>query len=434
VALSALDTIGIMLRLSGWSTVGALTIALVLDTAWPPAALIAKPITLDEAIARALQTAPSLESALAQSDLDRARVGESLAPLLPSVSGDGEYYQPSGYDKTISNGGLTQAQLALSYTAFDGGRRKAQLRAARYTAQAAALGVSAARAQIVFDTTVAYFDLLRESETRTELESSLGRLAKYVAIVESLQRSGRAIANDVLTLRVTRDAAELSLAATREASAEASISLGSMMGDFDDTRLMVAEVSGPPSPPPGDYTQSPAYQAAARQLQAAKLAVDAAEDERYPNLNLTLNTGWQGVNPPKTFDRHFGASYDGVLAVPIFQGGLVRSHIDEAAAGKRAALAQAEQIELQVKRDLAQAKVRYQSALDELEILRRSQQSARDGFALDWTRFLGGGNVTMLEVSNAYQQAENLQVARFDQQFNARQATAQVRLILGLWQ
>jgi len=356
------------------------------------------------------------------------------APLFPSVSGNGEYDQPSGYDKTISNGGLTQAQLALTYTAFDGGRRSAELRAARYGAMAAELGVRAAQAQVVFDTTVAYFDLLRESETQAELASSVSRLAKYVNIVEALQQSGRAIANDVLTLRVARDAADLSLAAARQAQAQASILLGSMMGDFGDSNLMAAEISGLPLPPTGDFTQNPAYQAAVRQLEAAKLAIDAARAERVPNLNLTLTTGWQGVNPPKTFGHHFGASYGGAVAVPIFQGGLVRSHIDQALAAERAALAQQKQIELQVKRDLATAKVRFHGALDQLAILRRSQESASDAFALDWTRFLGGGNVTILEVTNAYQQAENLRIVRYDQEFNARQAAAQARMILGLGQ
>jgi outer membrane protein len=423
-----------MLRRHSRLNLAAFCVAFALAVLSRRDAMAAKPITLDEAIARALKVAPSLDSAAAQSDLNQARIDEARAPLLPSVAANSEYYQPSGYDKTISNGGLAQAQLALTYTAFDGGKRLAQLHAARYAAQAAALGVRAAQAQVIFDTTVAYFDLLRQNETQAELSTSLRRLDKYVNIVEALQRSGRAIANDVLTLRVTRDAADLSLSGARQAQAQASIMLGSMIGDFGDTGLIVAEVSGLPPPPAGDFSQNPGYQAAARQVQAAELAVNAARAERLPNLNLTLTTGWQGVYPPKTFGHHFGASYDGVLAIPIFQGGLVRSHIDQALAGERAALAQQKQIELQVKRDLAGADLRYRGAVEQLAILRRSQQSASDAFALTWTRFLGGGNVTVLEVTNAYQQAENLRIARFDQEFNAHQAAAQARMILGLSQ
>src|SRR5215472_8278850 len=175
-----------MLRRRGRQTLATFSVALLLAAVSSRDAMAATAITLDEAITRALKAAPSLESAAAQSDLSRARIEEARAPLFPSVLGNSEYYQPSGYDKTISNGGLTQAQLALTYTAFDGGRRLAQLRASRYAAQAAAFGVKAAQAQIIFDTSVAYFDLLREDETQTELFISLGRLGKYVHIIEAL--------------------------------------------------------------------------------------------------------------------------------------------------------------------------------------------------------------------------------------------------------
>jgi hypothetical protein len=44
---------------------------------------------------------------------------------------------------------------------------------------------------------------------------------------------------------------------------------------------------------------------------------------------------------------------------------------------------------------------------------------------------LGGGNVTLLEVLDAFQQAENLHLTRLDQEFATRQAAAQAALVLG---
>src|SRR5215471_5842703 len=141
-----------MLRPCCSLALGRVWVALMMAAISPCYAIAARTTTLDEAVAQALKLAPSVESAAAQSDLNHARIDEARAPLFPSVSGNGEYFQPSGYDKTISNGGLTQGQLALSYTVFDGGRRSALLRAARYADQAAVLGVRAAQAQVVFDT------------------------------------------------------------------------------------------------------------------------------------------------------------------------------------------------------------------------------------------------------------------------------------------
>ena len=99
-----------------------------------------------------------------------------------------------------------------------------------------------------------------------------------------------------------------------------------------------------------------------------------------------------------------------------------------------AAQANQRQIELQLKRDLAGAETNYRSALKQLAILAQSKQTADDAFALDWTRFLGGGNVTLFEVLDSFQQAENLHLTRLDEEFAARQAVAQARLLVGVAQ
>lgn len=393
-----------------------------------------EPLTLQEAIGRALQFAPSLAVSAAQSDFDSAKVRETRAPLYPSISANAEYMGVSGYDQAVSNGGLSQGLLVVDYVVFDGGRRMAQVRASRYAAEASALGVRAVQAQIVFDTTVAYYDLLRARAEQQELRASLERLTSHVAIVEALERSGRAIANDVLKIRTSRNSAELTLASARQAVAHASIVLGSLIGTFGETDLRVAPVSGLASPPNGQVTQSPALMAAERQVNAAALAVTAAQAEHYPTLKFQLTAGYQGVYLRQTIRRFGGGSYDGAISVPIFQGGLVAAHIDEAKAQQHAATAQVRQVELQLRRDLADASMRYDNARRQLDIVQRSQATAEDAYALDWTRFLGGGNVTLLEVIDAYQQAETLKVTRFEQEFAARQAAAQAALILGVAQ
>ena len=43
-----------------------------------------------------------------------------------------------------------------------------------------------------------------------------------------------------------------------------------------------------------------------------------------------------------------------------------------------------------------------------------------------------GGNVTILEVIDAYQLAETLRITRLDQEFAAHQSAAQVALVFGI--
>ncbi|HXR23851.1 MAG TPA: TolC family protein, partial [Candidatus Binataceae bacterium] len=237
--------------------------------------------------------------------------------------------------------------------------------------------------------------------------------------------------NDVLKIRATRDSNELMLASAKQDFTHAAIVLGALLGAADGAEVTPAEVHDLPSAPSGDIGRSPVFRVAQRQLDAAAAGVAAARAESMPTVKLALTSGWQGINPDHTFNRNLGASYDGTITVPIFTGGIVRAHIDEAKAAQHLALAQIRAAQLTLKRDLADAGARYQGARRQLEILAQAQTTADDAFALTWTRFLGGGDATLLEVTDAYQQAENLRVARIDNEFAARQAAAQAALILG---
>lgn len=392
----------------------------------------AEAITLSEAIDRALKFAPSLAAAAANSDLSEAQMREARAPLWPGVSAQGEYQQTPGFDEVVTNRGQTDTLLTLDYTAFDFGRRLAQQRAARYASEAARLGVAAARAQIVFDTKAAYFDLLRSRNVQRELESSLDRLTRYVAITKALVQSGRAIASDALKVQVARDDAELALAAARRTRDQAAIILGSLIGSLGQTDLQAAEIERLEPAPTGDISRSPGLAAAIRQVQSASQEETAAEAERYPTFKIALTTGFLGVDPPDTFRNRGGASYDGLVSVPIFAGGAIAARVDEARARVRLARAEQRATQLDLSRRVAEASLAYQRAREALEILSRAQPTADDAFALSWARFLGGGGVTMLEVLDSYQQAERIRIDRMDQEFAAHEAAAQSGLALGL--
>ncbi len=80
---------------------------------------------------------------------------------------------------------------------------------------------------------------------------------------------------------------------------------------------------------------------------------------------------------------------------------------------------------------MADSSLRYQQAKEALDLLAREQPAADDAFALYWVRLLGGGGTTMLEVLDAYQQAERIRLDRTDQEFAAREAAAEGAFVLG---
>jgi outer membrane protein TolC len=406
---------------------GVLAAAILIWTSVAAAATI----TLSDAIDRALHRAPSVDVAAATSDMSVAHVREQRAPLFPTVGAGAEYYQAPGYNEVITNRGLSAGMLTLDYTAWDWGRRQARLRAAEYVSEASRLGVAAAQAQIAFDTSIAYFDLLRAREAQRDLQASLERLTRYVATIERLEKSGRVITNDVLKFRTAHDNTELALDAVRGNIERATATLGILIGEPNQPDLDIAGINGIPPKPTGDLAQSPVMQAAQRAIASTGSQIEAAKAERLPTFQVAFTTGFVGIDPPATISHNFGGSYDGVVSIPVFDGGLISSHIDQAKAKAHSAAAQARQTEYILKRRVADAAVRYDAAQRQLDILSRAQPTADDNFALTWTRFLGGGSATMLEVLDAYQQAEQLRLQRPDQEFNAREAVAETNLLFG---
>ena len=396
-----------------------------------PGRVAAAPLTLNDAIDRALVFAPSVSMVSAESEVSKARTREQRAPLFPTLTAGTEYYQAPGYNTTVTNRGLSAGLIALNYTAWDWGRREAQYRSARYVSEAAQLGVAAARAQIAFDASVAYYDLLRARASERELDFNLQRLSRYVATVEALQASGRAIVNDVLKIRSARNAAELVFSSAQNATQLATANLGSLLGDFNASDIEIVDTGDIPSLPSGDIAEAPAMQAALRAISSAELQVKAAKAARLPTFQVALTTGALGIDPPETATHNYGASYDGVLSMPLFDGGAISARIDQAQAKLNAATAQSRQTRYLLERRLKDASLRYEEATQALAILARSQSTADDAFAMAWTRFLGGGSATLLEVLDSYQQAEQIRLDRLSHQFDARVAAAQTSLLYG---
>jgi outer membrane protein TolC len=391
----------------------------------------AAPLTLDDAIDRAIVHAPAVDGAKSSVELTDARVREQRAPMMPSIATGAEYSQSPGYDQVITNRGLSTGLVTMNYTAWDWGRRDARLSAARQVAQAARNGVDSARTQIAFEASLAFFDLIRANVEAREASDVLARMSGYVAVIDELKTSGRATAADAVKIRTLRDTAELALAGRQSAQATARASLNSLIGSPMEFAIDLAEVPARIEKPKPDFSDSPAMLAAQRAISSANLQVKATTTERLPTLQLAFSTGFLGVDPRPTISHNFGGSYDTVLSMPVFDGGATSSRIDQARAREHSAQAQARQIQYTLSRRIEQSSQRFDQGGRALEILTRSQPNADDSFALAWTRFLGDGNVTLLDVLDSFQRAEDLRFARFENEFAMRASAAEINLLCG---
>jgi outer membrane protein TolC len=386
-----------------------------------------EPLTLNECVSRALTTIPRLAEAGAAVDLSAAQQREVAASLFPTVRSDIAYLQEPGYREVITNRGLSAGQLIADYLVYDGGRRTSQLHAARFAEQASQFGLAAARNQVVFETTVAFYGLIHASQIARELQANTQRLSRYTAVLQALRSSGRATVNDVLRIDVILRDSRVQLNAALHNRARASLALGALIGDYGHDDIAVSE-------PPGDMVQlssgtvdnSPALEVLERSRASAGAGLQAASAERYPTLRMELTAGFLGTDPPSTVRNNAGASYGGLLSIPLFEGGAIRARIDQARARVLQADAQLAQARIDLSERLAEARSRYDEARQSLALLQESLPAADGSFELSWSRFLGGGNATLLEVIDSYNQALATRLGLADQQFATRQAAAEI--------
>ncbi|HYA36495.1 MAG TPA: TolC family protein [Candidatus Binataceae bacterium] len=407
----------------------AVTIAVALF-GFTPIARASDALTLDQCIARALATIPRLAQSFAEVSLVLAQRDETAASLNPSLRFDLQYLQEPGYREAITNRGVAAAQLIGDYLIYDGGRRQAQLRAAKYALDSSRFGLALARNEVVFDTTVAFFALIHASRSEQEMRASVERLQRYLSVLESLRQSGRATANDVLRMDLMLRDARVQLDSFSHDRTRAAFALGALIGDYGHGDINVA------TPPDisnvsanAQVDANPAVRALERDRASALAQLDAARDENYPTLSTELTAGFLGTDPPTAVTRYGGASYGGVLSVPIFQGGAIRARVDQAKAKVRQSYAALAQARIDIGERMAEARSRLDGARSSIAMLEQAVPIAESSFQLSWSRFLGGGTITVLEIVDSYNQSISRRLALIDRQFDASQAAAEISLL-----
>jgi len=193
----------------------ALLLALIVQGAPPsspaqgPGSADTTRLTLDQAVARALASYPTVAAAQARADGAAADVGAARADWLPRISADASlnrFQYPMvvaplhGFDITnppLFDRTLIEPQVAFSWTLFDLGRI-ARVHARSAQAGAATAGVSRAEAQLVAQVANGY---LRVLTAREELAAEDERLAALTAESHRAQQmldQGKAARVDVL--------------------------------------------------------------------------------------------------------------------------------------------------------------------------------------------------------------------------------------------
>ena len=279
-------------------------------------------LTLDEAIARALDVSHVLAELRAREGAATAVVAQRRTADRPVVSAQAGYErtnhvdefgfgQPDGSFKVIYPDvpDNWRTRLDMQWPIYTGGRAGALERAADAERQASGKDLENARDDLRLETTRAFWALVTATESVRVVRESVTRIEAQLKDVQARQNAGFLPPNDVLTVqtRVSRQRTELIEAENQRDSARAALSrlIGAPLdASYEPDAVLDAGIGTAPAAPasPGARATGAAAHRADRQavdLRAAAAAarIDSARAALFPVIGIVAGTDYARPNP-----------------------------------------------------------------------------------------------------------------------------------------
>ena len=410
-----------------------------------PATVAGRVLSIDDAVAIALENQPQIAARLKDYEAARFRVDEALSPLLPQIFGSvSTTKSQSTFITTSPTSGVTSvftatrefgqtfnAQVQISQVLFNFGKTYASVQAARKNADVSFENIELQRQQIVDAVKEAYTNINFARRLIRVGEQSLERAELNLRSARGFFEVGTQPRLAVTRAEVDVANARVSIIQARNAEALALVALNTAMGLFVDTPIQIRDnlVYEPVTLDPAQLratalAQRPEYR-------QAKLTADAAEASlRQAALNFL---------PDITGSAFYGGATTALspawaatlsLNWTLFDGGNLIARYREAKANLEAAQARIKATELTVAQQVEQAQLSGREAAERIQAAQKAVESAQETFRLAQGRFDAGVG-TILELTDAQRALTQTQNTESQALSDYRIALARLDLAVG---
>jgi outer membrane protein len=374
-------------------------------------------LTLDQALERARASSPRLESLSALEQAAEAAQRGAQAERLPLVDLSAGYTRNSGVDEfrltlpgvgtrtlfpNLPNNYRLHAGAALPL--YTGGRVEGAIATAGHQREAAAQDRSGALNDLLLETRTAYWSLVTARESARVLEEAVASYEGHLKDARNRFDVGIAASNEVLSVQVERDRAELARLQAENMAGVANENLARLVGLPLGTRIEPVEpLSVPPAPAaPANDTEAlmaaalearPELRALAARAQAARTAVEIQRAAGRPQANLAVGYDYANPNPrifPQT-DSFRGTWSAGVtVSLRAFDGGRVAAAAAQAAAQADALDRQLDDLKSRLRLEVTSRALDLRTAQAALAVAARSLEAARENVRVARDRYQEG--------------------------------------------
>ena len=201
-----------------------------------PADVVAEPLEADQEawIDQALASQPALQALAARVEASEAEVGASRGSWFPQVALNGRYVyaRPNQYFFTEQDAfkGTWEAGVALSWSIWDGGARRAETSEAVARLRGAEARLAAAREEVAVEVARQYMEAQQSAEAVAVAQQAVDQAEEVLRTVRQQYVQGAALSADVLDAEQTLRSAHARFVGARADYAIARAALHSAVG------------------------------------------------------------------------------------------------------------------------------------------------------------------------------------------------------------
>ncbi|MFZ5587954.1 MAG: TolC family protein [Thermodesulfobacteriota bacterium] len=372
----------------------------------------AQTLNLEQILALAIERNPGLAQSDQSVKAAEARVTQAFSGYLPQLSAKSAYnrnwYESASF--AAASGGTSneydyyQQVLSLSQYVYDFGATTGTVDQSRHNLTAARQQRFTTMAQLIQSVTKAYYDVLLKADLVQVNQESLRVQDAHLEQARALFEAGLRPKIDVTKGEVDRAKSRLNLITARYNLLTSRLTLEQQLGGppAPGAYELAPEERQPKRPfdPLGLVDQAkkarPELADAVAQIKAADASITAAQGNYFPSLNLGGSYTWQNVEFPLLESWQAGATLNWAL----FSGMKTQGQVNEARANLLKAKALMRERELQVSKDVAEAYLKVNEALESIDTSREGLRQAEENMELAEGRYRSGAG-DAIEYSDA---------------------------------
>ena len=417
------------------------------------------PLTLLDAVRRALEQNLSIRQAALQVAIARAQVGQAEAGLYPTVSVGASNTQATTPGNatlggTINITGITPAGGSsfsavvpgtstpqwkvngiINYAIYTGNAVQDQIAIAQANLRGQQSAFAATAGQTVLAVRQAYFNYVQSIEQAAAAQRAVDASKENVRVTQAQVTVGTSPQFNLLQAQVQLAQAQRTLTQTKAAAVLAEQQLAAVVNLPISSAIDATTPMGLPTPPPDvealvkqGLSSRPEIAQAQAAIQAAQAAVDLAAAGLRPVLSLTGGPTMQSnnlsTNTPVTWSATLG------VTLAIFDGGLTHAKVEQARQNLALSRVQLEQTQQTVEEQVRAAYLNLQQAAESLTSAQAGLTAAQEALRIANVRFQAGVG-TQLEVVTAIQNFAAADAAVVQAMFQYNLALAQIDQAVG---